>query len=203
MIELFHNDNVMENRKSSKGNQLKWRGDNVWYKADYAGYEGLAEYMVSHLLQYSTIEKDSFILYDTEEILYENKKCFGCRSVNFLPEGWQLITLERLFQSVYGQSLHDSVYAITDLADRMRFLVDHIVQITGTLLFYRNQAAGGIYHHGAVQHVSILVHLLTCCPAESVDSLFGPHNFHRLNCGLLQHNLTLYIHEDTYTYVHV
>lgn len=35
---------------SSKGNQLKWERQGIWYKADYTGYEGLSEYMVSELL---------------------------------------------------------------------------------------------------------------------------------------------------------
>ena len=44
-------------RHSSKGNQLKWNPANTetWYKADYIGYEGLTEYMVSHLLMHSTL----------------------------------------------------------------------------------------------------------------------------------------------------
>lgn len=68
MIELFEQDIRTENRQSSKGNQLKWLNDEIWYKADYAGYEGLAEYMVSKLLQYSNLEQESFVLYDTEQI---------------------------------------------------------------------------------------------------------------------------------------
>lgn len=38
-------------RQSSKGNQLKWENEGIWYKADYTGYEGLVEYMISHLLK--------------------------------------------------------------------------------------------------------------------------------------------------------
>ena len=30
-------------RQSSKGNQLKWENEGIWYKADYTGYEGLVE----------------------------------------------------------------------------------------------------------------------------------------------------------------
>ena len=43
MIELF-GQNIRTNRcQSSKGNQLKWENDGIWYKADYTGYEGLAD----------------------------------------------------------------------------------------------------------------------------------------------------------------
>ena len=36
---------------TSKGDQLKWKIDDRWYKADYMGYEGLSEVLVSDLLQ--------------------------------------------------------------------------------------------------------------------------------------------------------
>lgn len=59
MVELFEQDQYLEARQSSKGNQLKWRRDNNWYKADYSGYEGLAEYVVSELLAKSGSGKGS------------------------------------------------------------------------------------------------------------------------------------------------
>jgi len=51
MIELFEQNIRTNNRQSSKGNQLKWATNGYWYKADYTGYEGLAEYMISQLLK--------------------------------------------------------------------------------------------------------------------------------------------------------
>ena len=45
-------------RQSSKGNQLKWKSEGIWYKADYTGYEGLVEYMVSHLLKKSSLAEN-------------------------------------------------------------------------------------------------------------------------------------------------
>lgn len=48
---------------TSKGNQLKWKCDGYWYKADHMGYEGLAETIVSALLAKSTV-KYSFVAYD-------------------------------------------------------------------------------------------------------------------------------------------
>ena len=32
---------------TSKGNQLKWKLGDQWYKADHMGYEGLSEVLVS------------------------------------------------------------------------------------------------------------------------------------------------------------
>lgn len=96
MTELFEQDRKTADRQSSKGNQLKWYNENTWYKADYTGYEGMAEYMVSHLLILSDLEKNDVSIYDTEKIKYKKNTFHGCRSGNFLPQGWQLITLERL-----------------------------------------------------------------------------------------------------------
>ena len=55
MVELFEQNIRTNDRQSSKGNQLKWENEGIWYKADYIGYEGLAEYMISHLLKKSTL----------------------------------------------------------------------------------------------------------------------------------------------------
>ena len=72
MIELFEQDRKTENRQSSKGNQLKWENNNIWYKADYTGYEGLAECVISRLLTYSNLNSNEFVLYNPEEIKYKS-----------------------------------------------------------------------------------------------------------------------------------
>lgn len=131
MIRL--DDTYMKNSpmQSSKGNQFKWERDGVWYKADYTGYEGLVEYMVSGLLGYSNLKNTEFIQYQTEEIGYKKTLYRGCKSLNFLPDGWQLITLERLFKNLYGQSLYQSLYRIEEVEERARFLVEQVELMTG------------------------------------------------------------------------
>lgn len=131
MIELDKKNVKPDDRHSSKGNQLKWREDEFWYKADYTGYEGLAEYTVSNLLRYSDLESREYVLYETEEIGYRDQIFKGCRSKNFLRAGWQLITLERLFYLKFGESLYKSIYQIPDCKKRLRFLVDETEKITG------------------------------------------------------------------------
>lgn len=131
MIEVFEQDERKNSRQSSKGNQLKWENNGIWYKADYTGYEGLAEYMISHLLKKSTLLADEFVLYDLEEIKYRTKKYTGVKSRDFLAEGWQLITLERLFQNFFGESLYQSIYKITEHEERMLFLVSQVERMTG------------------------------------------------------------------------
>lgn len=53
-MEQIRLDNQLPVKKTdhtSKGDQLKWKIGNIWYKSDYMGYEGLSETLVSHLLQ--------------------------------------------------------------------------------------------------------------------------------------------------------
>lgn len=135
MVELFEKDTMKNARQSSKGNQLKWRFRKNWYKADYTGYEGLAEYAVSCLLKESSLQPEKFIVYQTEEILYRKQRFRGCASRDFLPEGWQLITLERLFYNFYGESLYQNIFRIEGVTERAEFLVDQVVRMTGLKKF--------------------------------------------------------------------
>lgn len=50
-IRLDNQLPVKKTDHTSKGDQLKWKIGNIWYKSDYMGYEGLSETLVSHLLQ--------------------------------------------------------------------------------------------------------------------------------------------------------
>lgn len=130
MIELFSREQQTLNRNSSKGNQLKFERDGIWYKADYLGYEGLAETVVAKLLRFSTLDPSEYVDYDTEEILYNGQVFTGCRSRDF-TEGWQLITLERLLSQVYGRGLNQVVYAIEDHTERLKALVSLVERVTG------------------------------------------------------------------------
>ena len=86
MVELFEQDIRTNDRQSSKGNQLKWENNGIWYKADYTGYEGLAEYLISHLLRKSTLSENEYVVYELEEIKYKNTWYMGVKSKNFLLE---------------------------------------------------------------------------------------------------------------------
>ncbi len=131
MVELFEKQIVNQNRKSSKGNQLKWCDGEKWYKANYVGYEGFAEYVISHLLTQSSLESQEFVLYDLEQIKYKSQIFHGCSSPNFLKADWQIITLERLFQTYVGESLNRCIYKIKDHEERLKFIVEQTERITG------------------------------------------------------------------------
>ena len=85
MAELKEKDIRAFPVQSSKGNQLKWEQAGVWYKADYTGYEGLAEYMVSALLKYSDLKPGEFIPYETEEIFYKKADIWAVKAGIFFP----------------------------------------------------------------------------------------------------------------------
>ncbi|MBP3338643.1 MAG: hypothetical protein J6L69_04505 [Lachnospiraceae bacterium] len=131
MVELIEKDIKTNDRKSSKGNQLKWEKDGIWYKADYTGYEGLSEYMVSHLIVKSNVNEASYILYDTEKIHYKHSEYTGCKSKEFLSNDCQLITLERLFHNAYNQSLTSCIYKLESNKSRLEFIVQEIERLTG------------------------------------------------------------------------
>ena len=89
---------------TSKGNQRKWEIDGIWYKADYMGYESLAEVLVSRLLKKSSL-KYPFVTYDPAKIEYNNSSMNACISQDFRKEGQVLIPLEKLFRQYTGESL--------------------------------------------------------------------------------------------------
>lgn len=130
MIRLREENWMFPDRKSSKGNQLKFERDGIWYKADYMGYEGLAEYTVSQLLCYSTLKTEEFVQYEPEQIAYEDSVFNGCSSRDFLG-GWQLITLERLFQQLYGKGLNSIIYAVPDHTERLKVMAEQVERATG------------------------------------------------------------------------
>ena len=131
MVELFEQNIRTNTRQSSKGNQLKWENEGTWYKADYTGYEGLAEYVISHLLKYTNLNEDEYVLYEPEQIKYKRQIYNGVRSRTFIDGDWQIITLERLFKNVYNESLTSVLWHMSDVKERLEFLVNSIKNITG------------------------------------------------------------------------
>ena len=131
MVELFDQNIRTQDRQSSKGNQLKWEDSNVWYKADYTGYEGLAEYTISHLLIKSSLREMEYVLYEPEQIKYKNQIFQGVKSNSFLSEDWQIVTLERLFKIIHNESLTSVLWKIPEVEDRLLFLTEQVERMTG------------------------------------------------------------------------
>lgn len=121
---------------TSKGDQQKWLVDNVWYKADYMGYEGLSEVVVSHLLQKSSI-KYPFVVYDYVKIQNDDYLLNGCCSQNFLTNEWFLVPIEKLYRQYTGDSIALKLVDFDDVRDRVKFLVDWVESVTGLTDFGR------------------------------------------------------------------
>lgn len=114
---------------SSKGNQLKWKDGEWWYKADQMGYEGMAEVITSHLLQHSTLSYET--VYEPVTIEYKGTSLTGCKSRNFLGEKEEIVTLEHLFRQYTGMSLAKELSHISDVKNRISFTVERVIDYTG------------------------------------------------------------------------
>lgn len=113
---------------SSKGDQPKWLIKNQYYKADHMGYESLSEYLVSELLKKSTVT--DFVEYTPVIIKYNNKELIGCESENFLKNGEELFTFERLHRAYTGQELYKTVWQMNDVKERIVYTVNFIEEVT-------------------------------------------------------------------------
>lgn len=114
---------------SSKGNQLKFKLDGYWYKADHMGYEGLAEVIVSRLLQHSNIK--NFVVYEPAMIEYKGTIYKGCKSLDFLQAGEELVTVDHLYRQYTGLSLTSELSHINTVRERVAFFVQVIHNFTG------------------------------------------------------------------------
>lgn len=132
MITMTKSKQIDMNRNSSKGNQLKWFDQGIWYKADYLGYEGFSEYVVSQLLKKTNVPE--FAEYQLQKIQYQGKIYNGCASANFLPDGAELITLEKLFRKFKGIDLVKEI-AGWEISEKIKFVVDEVEKITGLTEF--------------------------------------------------------------------
>lgn len=130
---LAEADRVNPNRNSSKGNQLKWFQGKLWYKADYLGYEALSEFVVSELLDKTNVQ--NFVKYRLVRIQYHQQEFIGCESENFLKEKESIITLAKLFEKYKELDITKECAHISDIKERIRFVVDHVVAITGLTEF--------------------------------------------------------------------
>ncbi len=110
---------------SSQGTQPKYYDKGYWYKEDYSGYEGKAEYLSSLVLSCSNI--NDYVRYD--ECMINGKR--GCRSKSFLDENSSFITFHRLYDMYHGGSLSEQIVLMDSIEDRMAFVKEFIQDYTG------------------------------------------------------------------------
>lgn len=136
MKDIFNSDNKIS-ITSSKGNQEKWFSNDRWYKLDQFGYEGLAEVVVSRMLERSNIKQSTpftFVSYRLENMFRHGIERVGCSSGNFLSQEQRIITLAHLFKS-NGISLSDTLMRLPSDKQRLRFLAEETSALTGLKSF--------------------------------------------------------------------
>lgn len=114
---------------SSRGNQLKWKQDGYWYKADRLGFESLSEAVVSRLLKHANVEE--IVDYEPVMIDYKGIEYRGCRSLEFKKEKEELVSVERLAKKYTSFGLAKEFERIPDLEQRILYTVELVENVTG------------------------------------------------------------------------
>lgn len=122
--EVISKDYVVMQAGTSEGTQIKYRKDGFWYKKDHHGKEGLAEYLSSRLLTFSSLEPSEFILYEQGTINDDP----GCRSKNFLKQDEELITFYRLYFNQTGKDLSQIINRMDEMEERVEYVIEFFRQ---------------------------------------------------------------------------
>lgn len=129
-IDVMSDAAYKSDRISSKGNQNKWTCQGIWYKADSLGYEALAEVLISRLLEKTNA--NLFVRYSHVWLKKRGSLLHGCQSENFLtPEDDKVVSVERLFQTYYGESAAKAVLRYAETGDRIQYVTECLETITG------------------------------------------------------------------------
>lgn len=131
-VKLTTNEKIAET--SSKGNQEKWREDDLWYKLDQFGYEALTEAFTSRILEYSNIEKETpftFVRYDIIKAKVRGIERVACVSRNFLNQSQSVITLSTLFNKIHKVPFKKKLSALSSDKKRIQYIVNVTQDFTG------------------------------------------------------------------------
>ena len=120
---------------SSKGNQVKWSKENHWIKADFMGYEGLAECLASWVAHHTNIRDFAPITdYYQCNVTEGSNTLTGCYSTNFLNAGETCLTIGRLLVLEKGKDIDKQIQKLST-KDRIKTVVDTVVEVTGITNF--------------------------------------------------------------------
>lgn len=128
-IEMKHHNILIGLEHSSKGNQMKWRQDGYWYKADQFGYESLSEVVASHLLKNSNIS--DVTLYNPIVLSYNGREYRGCSSKDFRKPEEVLMPLERVFRNYTTIGLAKQLARIANVKERIKYTEELVKNVTG------------------------------------------------------------------------
>lgn len=132
-VKLSDKYKINMNGGSSKGTQDKYRKDEYWYKEDKLGCEGFVEYLVSQVLEHSSLHEAEYVKYEYGLI---NGKS-GCRSVDFSKGEFQFFSLERLHRSITGIGLAEKTRLMDSPEMRKKYVLEFFMTYYGIdLTFY-------------------------------------------------------------------
>lgn len=129
--EEISNEFIVTQQGTSEGTQIKYRKGNYWYKKDNHGHEGMAEYLVSGFLGYTSLTADEFVVYEYGTI----NGTSGCRSENFLKNGEELVTLYRLYFNEYGKDLSQVTNGMEKMEERIEYVLRFVEKSCGINIF--------------------------------------------------------------------
>ena len=115
--------------QTAEGDQPKWFIDRKWYKADYLGYEGLAECLISWLMRYSNVT--NYVEYEPCLIRSGRRQLTGCVSRNFRWNDEMMVSFERLHRAYQGRGLAATLSDKKSAQERIRYTVAFAESATG------------------------------------------------------------------------
>lgn len=110
---------------TSDGTQEKYFKDNIWYKQDKVGNEGLIEELCSSLLKNSTLSQNEYVEY--KQCMINNIP--GCQSNTFLKPGEDFVTFYRLFKNCDGRDL-TTICNKMDYDDAIEYVISFVQRET-------------------------------------------------------------------------
>lgn len=128
-IELNSSDRFLHS-STSKGNQQKWFKNNVFYKADSMGYEGLAELFASRICE--NIDDFNYVPYFLCKIKEGARLYNGCFCTSFLNEGESVLSFAHILEGKYTDF---SRYLKNGCKESIRFITEEIFEATGLDVF--------------------------------------------------------------------
>ena len=107
----------------TKGSQIKYKKDNVYYKLDMDGRESFVEYLVSGILECSDLDKDSFVDYFVCKVNGRR----SCYSNSFLDTNEEFITMNTIYKLLTGKNnLADYLASLSEAKTRLQYLCESI-----------------------------------------------------------------------------
>lgn len=117
-------DKSLVTNATSKGNQIKCKVNNMWYKLDTLGYEALSEVIISNFLIQNNIE---CVEYCFEEVLYKGEKIISCKSKNFTNPNEDLVSVYRILSLV---NFDEKIYQRASTTDRILYIANVVESFT-------------------------------------------------------------------------